>query len=134
MRARPRLLRATLAGALLCAMAPVARADRQEDPGLRAVLEQAIASTRCDGHDDRFGSEVFFKLHEPQLRIIVKDAAERVEILRSVYCEAHRVTARYHDKDGVELRLGDLDRLADHVEKYLDIATLDRIVGLEWRS
>ena len=105
MRARPRLLRATLAGALLCAMAPVARADRQEDPGLRAVLEQAIASTRCDGHDDRFGSEVFFKLHEPQLRIIVKDAAERVEILRSVYCEAHRVTARYHDKDGVELRL-----------------------------
>jgi hypothetical protein len=105
MRASPALLRATLLAALLCTMAPAARADRQEDPGLRAVLERAIASTRCDGHGDGFGSEVFFKLHEPQLRRIVKDAAERVAILRTVYCEAERVTARYRDQEGLELRL-----------------------------
>jgi soluble lytic murein transglycosylase-like protein len=91
--------------ALCCMSAPSARADRQEDAGLRDVLERAIASTRCDGHDDRFGSEVFFKLHEPQLRRIVSDATERVDILRTVYCEAHRVTTRYRDQDGIELRL-----------------------------
>ena len=105
MRARPRQVLALLLGALLCTAAPTAHADRQEDAGLRAVLEQAIASTRCDGHDDRFGSEVFFKLHEPQLRRIVADDGERIDILRSVYCEANRVTARYRDKEGLELRL-----------------------------
>jgi membrane-bound lytic murein transglycosylase MltF len=105
MRASAGLIHATLLVAVLCAAAPAARADHQEDPGLRAVLEQAIASTRCDGHDDRFGSEVFFKLHEPQLRRIVKDTAERVDILRSVYCESHRVTTRYRVQEGLELRL-----------------------------
>jgi soluble lytic murein transglycosylase-like protein len=92
-------------GALLLAPAPAAHADHQQDPALRAVLEQAIAETRCDGHDDRYGGEVFFKLHEPQLRRIVADSAERIDILRSVYCEAGRVAARYRDRQGIELRL-----------------------------
>jgi len=96
--------RSALLAVLLCTAA-VARADRQEDPGLRAVLEQAIASTECDGHADHYGSEVFFKLHEPQLRRIVSDPAERIDMLRSVYCESQRVAARYRDQQGLELRL-----------------------------
>jgi hypothetical protein len=98
------LLAAVLAAALALRAAP-ARADRQEDPGLRAVIEQAIATTRCDGHDDRFGEEVFFKLQEPRLRRIVSDPGQRIDILRHVYCESHAVVARYRERDRFELRL-----------------------------
>jgi len=103
MRSRPVVAKALLA--VLLSIATPARADRQEDPGLRAVLQQAIAATRCDGHGDQYGGEVFFKLHEPQLRRILRDPAERIDILRSVYCEAQRVAARYHDQEGLDLRL-----------------------------
>ncbi len=101
----PRLPLWALCGALLGAMAPGARAAPQEDPGLRVVLAQAIAATRCDGHDDRYGGEVFFKLHEPQLRRSVPEPGERLDILQSVYCEAQRITARYHAEHSVELHL-----------------------------
>jgi hypothetical protein len=47
-----------LAAALAAGAAP-ARADRQMDPELRAVVKQAIETTRCDGHRVRFGWEVF---------------------------------------------------------------------------
>jgi hypothetical protein len=98
-------LGATVLAVALATVALPARADRQEDPALRAVLEQAISSTRCDGHDDRFGGEVFFKLQEPRLRRILADPAERLEILQAVYCESQRVTARYRDERHLELRL-----------------------------
>ena len=91
--------------ALALALAAPARADRQQDPELRAVLEQAIATTRCDGHDDRFGEEVFFKLQEPRLRPVVGDATLRIDILRHVYCEAHRVVSRYRDEQRFNLLL-----------------------------
>jgi hypothetical protein len=39
---------------------------------------------------DRFDAEVWFTLMEPKLRRFVSDAAERLEILGTVYCEAHR--------------------------------------------
>ncbi len=100
-RAR-RLLGALALGA---ALAAPAHADRQEDPGLRTILEQAIATTRCDGHEDRFGEEVFFKLQEPRLRKLVNDPGLRVEILRQVYCEAHAVVSRYHDERRFDLLL-----------------------------
>ena len=90
--------------ALLAFSAP-ARADRQQDPELRAVLEHALATTRCDGHDDRFGSEVFFKLHEPRMRQVVRAPTERIDILRSVYCESNAVVARYRRERGIELRM-----------------------------
>jgi hypothetical protein len=105
---RARLRRALHSAALVVLLggaADPARADRQEDPGLRTVLEHAVAATRCDGHDDRFGGEVFFKLHEPRLRRIVADSALRLQILQAVYCESHRVAARYRAQRGVELRL-----------------------------
>lgn len=105
MRVRARHLLASVLAGVLAAGALPAQADRQEDPALRAVLQQAIAETRCDGHDDRFGSEVFFKLQEPRLRRILADPTERLQILQAVYCESQRVTARYRDERHVELRL-----------------------------
>jgi hypothetical protein len=86
-------------------LAAPARADQQQDPELRAVLEHALATTRCDEHADRFGGEVFFKLHEPQMRRIVLEPAERIDILRSVYCESNAIVARYRAEHGVELRM-----------------------------
>jgi membrane-bound lytic murein transglycosylase MltF len=91
--------------ATLLALSLPARADQQQDPELRAVLEHALASTRCDGHGDRFGGEVFFKLHEPQMRRIVHEPAERIDILRAVYCESNAVINRYRDERGIELRM-----------------------------
>ncbi len=91
--------------ALLGVLPVAAHADRQQDPELQAILERAIATTRCDGHDDHFGEEVFFKLQEPRLRGAVRDAGMRIEILRQVYCETHAVVARYRAERHIELRM-----------------------------
>jgi membrane-bound lytic murein transglycosylase MltF len=110
-RARPaepgyRRARALLVALVLgSACAAAARADRQQDPELRAILEQAIASTRCDEHQDRFGEEVFFKLQEPRLRPVVADPGLRIDILRHVYCESHAVVARYREEHRFDLLL-----------------------------
>jgi soluble lytic murein transglycosylase-like protein len=67
---------------------PAAQADQQRDPELRATIERAIAQTECFG--DEYDSEVWFKMMEPRLRRPVPDRNERVEILETVFCEAHR--------------------------------------------
>lgn len=79
------------AAALLACMAPAAvsqTTSAQREPELRAIVEQAIASTNCFA--DKFDSAVWFSLMEPRLRNIVKDADERLRILEMVFCEAHR--------------------------------------------
>jgi soluble lytic murein transglycosylase-like protein len=86
-------------------LAPCARADRQMDPELRTVVQQAIDTTRCDDHPDRFGEEVFFKLQEPRLRKIVGDPKLRVDILRHVYCAANGVVRRYRQEHNFNLLL-----------------------------
>jgi soluble lytic murein transglycosylase-like protein len=60
----------------------------QQDPQLRAVVQQAISQARCFA--DRFDSAVWYQLMEPKLRRFVSDDAERLQILQTVYCEAHR--------------------------------------------
>jgi Transglycosylase SLT domain len=100
-----RLRRRIAALALCAALTSPAHADRQEDPGLRAVVAQAIATTECSGEEDHFGEEVFFKLQEPRLRPVVADPGLRVEILRHVYCESHAVVARYRDQHRFNLLL-----------------------------
>lgn len=65
-----------------------AAADQQRDPGLRNVVARAIAQAQCFA--DRFDSAVWYKLMGPRLRREVPDPAERVAILKSVYCETHR--------------------------------------------
>ena len=85
-----------LAGAALaCSLAALGalgsecvRADQQLDPGLRDVVGRAIAQAQC--FTDQYDSAVWYTLMEPRLRTIVKDHAERLEILKQVYCETHR--------------------------------------------
>jgi soluble lytic murein transglycosylase-like protein len=60
----------------------------QQDPELRAVLQQAISEAQC--FTDKYDSAVWFTLMEPKLRRYVKDHDDRLEILQTVYCESHR--------------------------------------------
>jgi len=87
-----RMLRPSLAGALalILALGPLAsaHADQQRDPELRDVVARAIAQAEC--FVDRYDSAVWYKLMEPRLRSRVPDQAERLEILKFVYCETHR--------------------------------------------
>jgi soluble lytic murein transglycosylase-like protein len=66
----------------------VAYADQQQDPGLKAVVQQAIGEAAC--FTDHYDSAVWYTLMEPRLRRIVKDKDERLNILKQVYCETHR--------------------------------------------
>jgi soluble lytic murein transglycosylase-like protein len=89
-----RVLQPFRAAGLALALAVVATAyrpayaDQQMDPGLKDVVTRAIAQAQCFA--DRFDSAVWYKLMEPRLRREVPDQAERVEILKYVYCETHR--------------------------------------------
>jgi soluble lytic murein transglycosylase-like protein len=80
-----------LTGVLLfigCAPGIAAPLAAQQDPELRAVVERAISEAQCFA--DRYDSAVWFTLMEPKLRRYVKDKDERLQILQTVYCEAHR--------------------------------------------
>lgn len=69
-------------------VSPPARASRQRDPGLRAVVARAIAHAQCFAN--RFDSAVWYKLMGPRLAPEVPDPHERIAILKSVYCATHR--------------------------------------------
>jgi len=66
----------------------VANADQQKDPELRAVVQRTIAQAEC--FEDRYESEVWYKMMEPRLRKSVKDHDERMLILKEVICESQR--------------------------------------------
>jgi len=85
-RMRAGLLAASLLAAL--PIAPASAASAQQDPELRAVVQQAIGEAQCFA--DQYDSAVWFTLMEPKLRRYVKDKDERLQILQTVYCETHR--------------------------------------------
>lgn len=66
-----------------------ALADRQQDPELGRLLEQALSESRC--FEDKFDQQVWVAAMEPHLARFVKDSAERAEILYHVHCEARRL-------------------------------------------
>ncbi len=66
----------------------LAHADQQRDPELREVVKRTISQAEC--FEDRFESEVWYKMMEPRLRKIVKDRDERMLILKEVICESQR--------------------------------------------
>ncbi|MEO7774686.1 MAG: lytic transglycosylase domain-containing protein [Steroidobacteraceae bacterium] len=72
----------------LASLAGLARADAQRDPELKAVVQRAIVTAEC--FPDKYDSAVWYTLMEPKLRRIVKDKAERMQILTTAYCEAQR--------------------------------------------
>ena len=73
-------------GSLLCSSA--AHADQQKDPELREVVQRTIAQAEC--FEDRYESEVWYKMMEPRIRKVVKDHDERMAILKEVICESQR--------------------------------------------
>ena len=87
-RVEPRAGFAALCAALLCMLPAGARADAQRDPELRAIVAKAISTAQC--FPDKFDSAVWFTMMEPRLRRTVRDPAERMQILQTAYCEAHR--------------------------------------------
>jgi soluble lytic murein transglycosylase-like protein len=85
-----RLAALALAAVLTFASAsPAAASQRQQDPELRRVLAAAIAPAEC--FVDEYEREVWFAYMGPRLARMIKDAAERTEILHHVHCEAKRV-------------------------------------------
>jgi soluble lytic murein transglycosylase-like protein len=60
----------------------------QTEPQLRQVVQQAITQAQC--FTDRFDSAVWYTLMEPKLRRYVPNQDERLDILRTVYCETHQ--------------------------------------------
>ena len=74
---------------LMCVLALPAWADRQQDPELGKLLQQAIAADRC--FEDKYDQQVWHAVMEPKLKRIVADPFERNEILYHVHCEAKRL-------------------------------------------
>ncbi len=68
--------------------ATVARADAQRDPELRSIVANAINSAEC--FPDKFDAAIWYSMMEPKLRRVVKDNDERMQILKTAFCEAHR--------------------------------------------
>jgi soluble lytic murein transglycosylase-like protein len=97
-RTTPRLLlpRALVSRALMplvvatlaLAASLAARADAQRDPELRAIVSAAISAADC--FPDKFESAVWYTLMEPKLHTLVPDPGERMQILKTAFCEAHR--------------------------------------------
>jgi len=74
--------------ALLSLGSSAAFADQQKDPELREVVQRTIAQAEC--FEDRYESEVWYKMMEPRIRKVVKDRDERMAILKEVICESQR--------------------------------------------
>jgi soluble lytic murein transglycosylase-like protein len=78
----------TLAWTLAAPAGAAPVAEQQQEAGLRTVIERAISQAEC--FPDEYESAVWFTMMEPRLVKRVPDKAERLEILRTVFCEAHR--------------------------------------------
>jgi soluble lytic murein transglycosylase-like protein len=82
------LLAAIVAAGCAASASAASPAAAQRDPELRAVVTQAIQTADC--FPDKYDSAVWFTLMEPKLRRLVKDPAERMQILKTAFCETHR--------------------------------------------
>src|ERR1700722_10636552 len=71
-----------ICSAVLATVSPASAAPptAQQDPELRAVVQQAIGEAQCFA--DKYDSAVWYTLMEPKLRRYVKDDKERLEILQ----------------------------------------------------
>ncbi len=86
--AQPRAAAVTLFFSSLLLFSGAVRADQQRDPELRGIVQNAIEQAEC--FEDKYESEVWYKMMEPRLRKVVKDHDERMLILKEVICESQR--------------------------------------------
>jgi len=63
-------------------------ADAQREPELKSAVQHAINQAEC--FEDQYESAVWYKMMEPRLRKRVPDREERMDILKTVFCEANR--------------------------------------------
>jgi soluble lytic murein transglycosylase-like protein len=117
-----RTLRAlSLAAALMAAIVPAARADRQKEPGLREVIAAAIKDTPCYAakYDDvvwfalmRPRVEARLRAQPPDLRLGDDVAAAAERILHAVSCEASK-HAMLRDRPQLVLAVIDVESAFD---------------------
>ena len=82
---------AKAAAALLVMLAfgaPRAEAAGQRDAALRPIVQHAITQAQC--FLNRYDAAVWYTLMEPRLERFVHDPAERLRILKQVYCVTHQ--------------------------------------------
>lgn len=117
----PGLRAPALATALLLAFAPGARADRQQDPGLREIIAAAIKETPCFAakYDDvvwfalmRPRVESRLRAQPPDLRMGEDITAAAERILHSVSCEASK-HAMLRDRPQLVLAVIDVESAFD---------------------
>ena len=68
--------------------APRAEAAGQRDAALRPIVQHAITQAQC--FLNRYDAAVWYTLMEPRLERFVHDPAERLSILKQVYCVTHQ--------------------------------------------
>jgi soluble lytic murein transglycosylase-like protein len=78
----------TLLAVLALGLAPRAEAADQRDPALRPIVQRAISRAQC--FLNRFDAAVWYTLMEPRLARYVHNPAERLSILKQVYCVTHQ--------------------------------------------
>jgi soluble lytic murein transglycosylase-like protein len=66
-----------------------AHADRQQDPELGRLLQQALTADAC--FEDKYDQQVWLAAMEPKLRAVMRDDHERSELLHHVHCESRRL-------------------------------------------
>ncbi len=77
-----------LLAALAIALPARAEAAGQRDPALRPIVQHAIAQAQC--FLNRYDAAVWYTLMEPRLARYVHNPAERLDILKQVYCVTHQ--------------------------------------------
>lgn len=77
-----------LAAVGVLALGPRAEAAGQRDPALRPIVQHAIARAQC--FLNRYDAAVWYTLMEPRLARFVRNPAERLKILKQVYCVTHQ--------------------------------------------
>ncbi len=110
-----------LVTAALLAIAPVARADQQKDPGLRAIIAAAIKETPCFAA--KYDDVVWFALMQPRVEARLRaqppdlrlgdDAAMAAQrILHAVSCESNK-HAMLRDRPQLVLAVIDVESAFD---------------------
>ncbi len=79
---------AALLTALALAFGPRAEARGQRDPALRPIVQHAIRRAQC--FMNRYDAAVWYTLMEPRMARFVRNPAERLKILKQVYCVTHQ--------------------------------------------